>query len=238
MTSLAETVEDIADKIIVGDWFTSESDDGSRSFYVIGAAAYWDDVQSGGRFTTCLVAPGSKVGPLADHTVRSQVACGRAQEYLKRERKRLEHAGVSSSVIDRFISGDIDDFAALFPESMTPEDALELISPFLEALRVSRGPVQLDDEEAQDVAAAREKLCLRELARKYGKIVNRWEQLDPLPFDNPQSEEASKAYLYGFYRSSVVLSASALEGHLNVPLVAIRNGAIRNLSRMLPLASA
>ncbi len=65
-----------------------------------------------------------------------------------------------------------------------------------------------------EVNAAREKLCLREVIRRYGKIVERWEQLDPLPFDDPQLEEASKAYLYGFYRASVVLSSSAVEKRL------------------------
>ncbi|MGO9256708.1 MAG: hypothetical protein ACLQU1_10460 [Bryobacteraceae bacterium] len=91
---------------------------------------------------------------------------------------------------------------------------MDLILPFLEALRVSVGEPTLDHEEAQEIAAAREKLCLREVVRKYAKIVARWEQLDPLPFYDLQFEEASKAYLYGFYRSRVVLSASALEKHL------------------------
>jgi len=72
----------------------------------------------------------------------------------------------------------------------------------------------------------REALLAR-VARKYGKIVDRWEQLDPLPFDDPQLEEASKAYLYGFYRSGVVLSASALEAVLSRPLVTKRNEATR-----------
>lgn len=46
------------------------------------------------------------------------------------------------------------------------------------------------------------------------KIVDRWEQLERLPFDDPQLEEASKAFLYGFYRASVVLCASAVETEL------------------------
>src|SRR5580700_10205620 len=43
-------------------------------FYVIGAEAYWDDVETGLSYTYCLVGPGPKVGPLAEHGVRSQVA--------------------------------------------------------------------------------------------------------------------------------------------------------------------
>lgn len=97
---------------------------------------------------------------------------------------------------------------------MPREKCLDLVLSFLEALRVSLGATNLDYEEAREVAVVRGKLCLREVVRKYSKIVDKWEQLDPLPFDDPQLEEASKAYLYGFYRSSVVLSASALEKHL------------------------
>src|SRR5208283_2746743 len=73
---------------------------------------------------------------------------------------------------------------------------------------------ELDQEDAREVDAARQKLCLHEIAAKYRKIVNKWEQLERLPFSDPQLEEASQAYLYGFYRAAVVLSASALEKHL------------------------
>jgi hypothetical protein len=218
MASVAGLVVDVAEKIIADDWLQYESHDGSRSYYVIGADAYWEHVGTGpGRcedYTPCFVGRQPKIGPLAEHAVRSQLAGGRRGEYLRRERKRLERAGVSAATIDRFLSGDIDDLAAIFPEAMPRGEALELVLPFLEAWRVSVGATTLDREEEQEVATAREKLCLREVARKYGKIVDRWEQLDPLPFDDPQLEEASKAYLYGFYRSGVVLSASALEGRL------------------------
>jgi hypothetical protein len=214
MASLAEVVQDIADRIVADDWFKSESPEGSQSYYVIGAGAYRDDVESGCKYTICFVGPGPNIGPLAEHVVRSQVAGSRPGDYLRRERKRLERAGASAAAIDRIVDGDFDQLGALFPKSMPVNQRVDLLGPFLEALRVSVGTVSLDQEEAQEVAAAREKLCLREVARKYSKIVDKWEQLDPLPFDDPALEEASKAYLYGFYRSSVVLSASVLESHL------------------------
>lgn len=134
MPSLAELVQDVAEKIIADDWLEYESEDGSRSYYVIGADAYWDHVGTGPGtaqdYTLCLVERQPRIGPLAEHTVRSQVAGGRRGEYLKRERRRLERAGISAATIDRFISGDIDELTALFPETMPREAALELVASF------------------------------------------------------------------------------------------------------------
>ena len=182
MPGLPEVMRCVADKIINDDWFESQSPDGSQSFYVIGAEAYWDDVQSGGSYTPCLVAPGPSVGPLADHVIRSQVAGSRREEYLKRERQRLERSGVSPGAIDRFIGGDSHELSSLLPESMSFEKGLDFLLPFFEALRVTVGATNLDHEEAQEIAAVREKLCLRELVAKYAKIVDRWGQLDQFPF--------------------------------------------------------
>lgn len=214
MPGLPKLMKSIADKIIDDDWFESESPDGVRSFYVLGAEAYWDDVRTGGTYTTCIVPPGPKVGPLAEHVVRSQVAGSRPEAYLKRERRRLEKAGVSAAAIDRVIGGDSEALGGLFPAAMPFEESLDFLLPFLEALRVSMGAADLDHKEAGEIDVAREKLCLLEVVRRYAKIVDKWEQLDELPLYDSQLEEASKAYLYGFYRASVVLSASALEKHL------------------------
>ena len=79
---LPEVVQDVTDKIIAGDWFEREAPDGSRSFYVIGAEAYWDDVKTSGSYTDCLALPGPEVGPLAEHVVRSQVAGSRREDYV------------------------------------------------------------------------------------------------------------------------------------------------------------
>ena len=45
-------------------------------------------------------------------------------------------------------------------------------------------------------------------------MVNRLEQLQRISFHDAQLEEASRCYLYGFHRASIVLSASAQEAHL------------------------
>ena len=56
---------------------------------------------------------------------------------------------------------------------------------------------------------------MRELSNRYPKIVDRSEQLEPISPSDTQLEEASRCYLYGFYRASIVLSATALESYLN-----------------------
>ena len=175
MAWLAEVMQDVAGRIIADDWFSRELLDGSQSYYVIGAKAYGDDLETGWSYTECCVQIGRKIGPLAEHVVRSQVAGSRRENYLKRERKRLERAGAPPEAIDRLIGGDLDGLAGLFPASLPPEKRAELLVPFLEALRVSWGVVELDQEEAEEVDAARAKLCLREVVKKYGKIVDKWE---------------------------------------------------------------
>jgi hypothetical protein len=72
----------------------------------------------------------------------------------------------------------------------------------------------LDEEDKKEIEIGREKLFLREISKKYGKMVDRGAGLDPVSFNDPQLEEASRCYLYGFYRASIVLSAAAVEMHL------------------------
>lgn len=45
-------------------------------------------------------------------------------------------------------------------------------------------------------------------------LVKRAGPLSPLPFQDAQLNEASRCYLYGFFRAAIVLSATALEVHL------------------------
>lgn len=68
----------------------------------------------------------------------------------------------------------------------------------------------------EEASIEREKSCLKQLTNKYSKIVDRWEQLQHLPFDDPQLEEVSRTFLYGFYRASVMLCASAVETQLKL----------------------
>lgn len=122
------------------------------------------------------------------------------------------------AAIDRFIAGEMDDLSDWkFHPDVSAEERARLLSNFFQAARLSSSDVQsaeLDGQEIEEANIAREKNCLRQLTKKYSKIVDRWEQLERLPFDDPQIEEASRTFLYGFYRGSVVLCASAVETQL------------------------
>ena len=85
---------------------------------------------------------------------------------------------------------------------------------FHQAIRVDSSGFQsltLDSEEEAEADIAREKLCLSEVAGKYVKIVRKWKPLAQLEFADPQLQEASKTFLYGFYRATILLCWSAVE---------------------------
>lgn len=206
VSRLQVVMKDIADKLIADDWFEMCSPDGSGSYYVIGASEYDADVRDD---YTLVVTSKTRPGPMGEHVMRSQVA-GHHRDYLKDARRRLERSGISASAIDRFMTDDKDALPELFSRfGQDPEPVLD----FLEAFRISRGALDLDQKEEQQTDVVREKLCLREIIARFGKIVGRWERLERLPFEDEHLEEASRAYLYGFYRAAVTLSASSLEKH-------------------------
>jgi hypothetical protein len=100
---------------------------------------------------------------------------------------------------------------------LSVEERGRLLSSFLQAVRLSLSDprsIELDSDEEAEAGIKREKVCLRELTGKYAKLVDQWGQLERLSFDDPQLLEASKTFLYGFYRASVVLRASAVETRL------------------------
>jgi hypothetical protein len=80
-----------------------------------------------------------------------------------------------------------------FHQDISPGERLRLLSNFFQAARLSLSDaqsVELDSGEVEEASIAREKICLEQLTKKYSKIVDRWEQLERLPFDDPQLEEA------------------------------------------------
>lgn len=55
---------------------------------------------------------------------------------------------------------------------------------------------------------------LKKLAERYPKVVKRASDFDWLSFSDLQVWEASRCYLYGFFRAAVLVAASALEDRL------------------------
>jgi hypothetical protein len=72
-------------------------------------------------------------------------------------------------------------------------------------------PEATEAEKRSELNVAVQKVYLQELSRVYEKVVERAASLETLSFSDPQLSEASRCYLYGFFRGTVLLSASALE---------------------------
>ena len=226
--SLPTVLREIAQKLIAGDWFKMISDDEKSFYYVIGRQSHDAELSHQAAFNNMMLPGGSArapIGPIGEFKMRSQVA-GSHPDYLKQARERLYQSGAPPDLIDRAIAnllGDDDNdavWAELRPyKKSNPQLGWDYFMGYLKAYRVrlhesGSVPLQLDQDDELEVDADREKLCLQELVKKYGKIVDKWEQLDELPFEEPLLEEATKTYLYGFYRAAVMLSASALEHNL------------------------
>jgi hypothetical protein len=157
-------------------------------------------------------------GPLSEWALRSQVADNSRLKYLNRARKNLERAGVPAAAIDRYLAGDLDELSHwAFDPALSVQERARLCTNFFEAVTLSEViSVELEGDEVTEANIAREKICLSEVIQKYAKIVDRWEQLERLPLDDPQLGEASRTFLYGFCRASIVLCASAVETRLKV----------------------
>ena len=214
---LVTAVQEIVRRLNDGDWVEFETD-GGEPYYIVGHDAWMNDNAGmvGGRPSTKLRrrwTPSS----LGDYTVRSGVAGATpAEEYLERARRRLENIGISGEQIDLFLAGDVSGFpywelgafgGERWEEFMTFVEAVVLVKTVQEA-RV------LDSEDREIIERDLERIFLLELARKYPKIVNRASRLAPLSFQDAQLEEASRCYLYGFWRATITLSATALDSAL------------------------
>jgi hypothetical protein len=123
---------------------------------------------------------------------------------------------------------DVNLFAALVQtlrseglEESRRQEIADLLSEVTEAFCVDtyreRGNTPIpepDQTQKKQMDVVTEKRCLQEVNTIYGKMVDRLGQFDRLSFEDSQLQEASRCYLYGFFRACVILSAAALETHL------------------------
>ena len=210
-------VNEITETLLQDDWYRVSTEDGTRKYYVVGADDQGAELGGEADFCRMEFPIPTKPGPLSQWAVRKQLADNKPSHFLASARKNLEQAGVPPVAIDRFLAGadDLSDWR--FHSDLPIDERARLVSNFLQADRLSSPhaqSIELDSAEALEADIAREKICLEQLTKKYSKIVDRWEQLEGVPFDDPQLEEASRTFLYGFHRASIVLCASAVETQL------------------------
>jgi hypothetical protein len=214
--ALPVVVKEITEKLLTDDWYRMSTQDGARRYYVVGAAEE-SDLDGDADFCCFQFPIPTNPGPLSQWAVRSQLADNKPADILIGARKNLEAAGVRPAAIDRFLAGDNDLSDWGFHRDVPADERITVLLNFLQAARLSLSDarsLKLSRDEEAEAKVAREKICLDQLATRYSKIVDRWEQFERLPFDDPQLEEASKTFLYGFYRAAVVLCASAVETQL------------------------
>lgn len=211
-------LKEITEKLLHDDWYRVSTDDRARKYYIVGRADQASDLDGEADFSRLEFPITTKPGPLSQWAVRSQLADNKPTNFLMGARQSIERAGVPPAAIDRFLAGEMHDLSDWkFRRGISAQERARLLSSFFQAARLSVSDaqsVELDRDELEEASVEREKVCLQQLTKKYSKIVDRWEQLERLPFDDPQLEEASRTFLYGFYRASVVLCTSAVETQL------------------------
>ncbi len=219
---LPAVLRELADKLLADDWVRHATADDSSVYYIIGVKAHAADQGGQIEHLSFSVPPGGNVTVLGERQVHAQVASRKPEEYyLRRARKQLESTGIEPGEIDRFL--DLfergEDFSPVVaPWHINQPARFEAFINVLHALALRRG-ANVDDlatesERRGAIDAALEKVYLDELSRLFESLVIRAGSLEELEFNDAQLNEASRCFLYGFFRGAVVLSASALETNL------------------------
>jgi hypothetical protein len=162
---------------------------------------------------------------VGEHQVHAQVASVKAGDYYLRQAKsRLEVAGIESRLVDSFLErfektetslqGALEGWNINEPGT----DRFDAFINLLHALAIRQGveveTISTDDERKRELDIAVQKVHLDQIARLFVGVVKRAGALEALAFDDPQLNEASRCYLYGFFRATVVLSSTAVENCL------------------------
>lgn len=216
----AQLFDEVVKKLMVGDWdyFTTV---GGAKYYVFGMAEYCEDhgmpLSDDCREET---AKKLRFPPRVQKYVRSLLALPQP-DYLMSTAKRLVAVGIIKEISD-------DAITQLFQEFPISDDQLNSLSAeqrhayieFFDALQAYRTkPGELPQRTKWlSIMEERDKYFLREISEKYKKLLKRLSRLNSLEYANPQLQEATHCWLYGFFRATVVLSATALEESIKTAL--------------------
>lgn len=209
---LAKVFSEIAERICYDDWERRSTPGGEFVYYVVGFEAHRVDAEGIIDFESDFPLP-SQSSPLTQWFTKAQVAA-KQPDYVHAARSRLVGLGVPDEKVDAFLAFRLDELKTLHL-SKHPQ-LLAAFANLLEAAVVARGGAadDLDSDDLRRISRDRRKAYLREMSKKYADILRRIDQLEALDFSDPQLEEASHCYLYGFNRAAVVLAAASVETHL------------------------
>jgi hypothetical protein len=236
---LPQVVQELVSLVVGDDWERSSTEGDEHFYYIVGRRSHEAHQIGEQRFDTHSIPRPLEVSPVRQAEVHAQVASARPIEYyVGRARKRLEATGFDRTLIDTFVAGmegahvDWAPLSGKFAFAAGSEEA-KAFGDLLIALAMKAGiepepTSEVDRRYEADVAV--QKLYLRELANLYESVVKRAGAFDVLPFSDPLLQEASRSYLYGFFRATVLLSASAIERALGEAIGAKGGVVMRNRS--------
>jgi hypothetical protein len=219
---LPTVLRELADKLIADDWVRHSTADDSSVYYLVGVKAHTADQEGQVEHLSLSVPLGGKVTVVGERQVHAQVASPKPGDfYLRRARQQLESTGIEPSEINAFL--DLfergEDFSPVVaPWHINQPVRFDAFVNVLHALALRRGAtvddLATESERRGAIDAAIEKVYLDEISRLFESLVSRARPLEQLRFEDAQLNEASRCFLYGFFRGAVVLCASALETNL------------------------
>jgi len=218
---LPEVLSELVERLIADDWSRFSAQDGGSFYYVVGAKAHIDSLSGKTKLEVVEFPRPNEPSPIGEWYVRSQTA-EKQPNYLQKARRRIEALGGPPEAIDDFLKrwssdGDCKLTGWQWTPAVSVQERADALLQLMEAVSISRyvhKDLSMDRDDLREAELARQKLYLREIASKYFRLADRGGALDPVTFDDQQLEEASKCFLYGFYRATIVLSAAAVEKHL------------------------
>jgi hypothetical protein len=221
--ALPGVVKEIVGALVAGDWTRYADDSGDHFYYVIRERDRALETQEHRDFNNLFILGVSEAGAFEDWFIRAALA-EEPTDRLATMRKRIVAAGVDPQFLEAVIvasrsAHSQDEIRRVLDEWMPRFVTTDLdgLNALLEALRIDRvrqRQIFVADSHRPAIRDALEMRFLRELAERFPKVVKRATEFDWLSFSDPQIREASRCYLYGFFRAAVLVSAAALEDRL------------------------
>ncbi|MDO8677966.1 MAG: hypothetical protein Q7R30_05300 [Acidobacteriota bacterium] len=219
--ALPAVLRELAEKLTADDWARWATDDDTSFYYILGMGAYTSEQDAEVDHLSLSIPGGRPISVVGERQVHAQVASSKpASYYLRQARSRLEATGIESGLVDRFLeffdAQDIQEAMAGWPSINVPgTDRFDAFINFLHALAMRRG-VAIDElatgpERTRELENAAAKTYLNELSGLFAGVVKRAVPLEGLTFEDKHLNEASRCYLYGFLKATVVLSSTAVE---------------------------
>jgi hypothetical protein len=232
--TLSAVFSELVELLLTDDWECEQAIDG-RKYYIFGWDAYFHEKTC--QFSDESIAAEPRkmkwISLISSEKYLNSVMAGQSKrKYLEVAEKRLEEVGLDWRLADEIIalqlkslsakqrarnggkSGDEDSGSGM--EDVLSEDQLKAVYHWHDAkiTAILESANLLDKITPGQLKEERQKLYLRELSFKYLSILKRLETLSPLSFADEQLNEATRCWLYGFYRATILLSASSLEEKL------------------------